>query len=77
MEGPWLAIPGTDANVEPDPVPPYSVEMLVARTSAPGYADAELRILVPPSLGIPITHEDVAASLWTGGTIRVVASDTR
>lgn len=74
LGGPWLAIPGTDANVDPDPVPPYSVEMLVTDTSAPRYANAELTILVTPSLGMPITHADVEGSLWTGGTIHVLAS---
>lgn len=73
LAGPWLSIPGTDANVEPDPVPPYWVEMLVASSSSSAYLDAELRILIPPSLGMPITHEDVEKSLWTGGTVRVSA----
>jgi len=74
LEGPWLSIPGTDANVEPDPVPPYRVEMLVTSSSAPEYLNAELEILVPPALGTPITHEDVRSALWTGGTIHVVAT---
>ena len=73
LEGRWLSIPGTDANIEPDPVPPYGVEILVAESSSPAYLNAELTIAVPPSLGMPITHTDIEESLWEGGTLRVVA----
>ena len=75
LEGPWLSIPGTDANKEPDPVPPYRVEVLVVRSSASRYANAELTIAVPPTLGMPITHADVEKALWGGGrSLRVTAA---
>jgi hypothetical protein len=74
LEGPWLSIPGTDANKEPDPVPPYRVEVLVVKSSASRYANAELTIAVPPTLGMPITHADVEESLWGGGSLRVTAA---
>lgn len=67
LEGPWLSIPGTDANKEPDPVPPYRVEVLVVKSSASRYANAELTIAVPPTLGMAITHADVEESLWGAG----------
>jgi len=74
LEGPWLSIPGTDANEEPDPVPPYGVEVLVEKTSASRYANAELTIGVPSTLGMPITHADVEESLWGRGSLRVTAA---
>ncbi|MGZ8567626.1 MAG: hypothetical protein ACXWXS_11305 [Actinomycetota bacterium] len=67
LEGPWLSIPGTDASVEPDPVPPYGVEILVAESSSPAYLNAELTIAVPPTLGMRITHTDIEESLWRAG----------
>lgn len=74
LEGLWLSIPGTDANREPDPVPPYRVEVLVESTSSSRYENAELTIAVPPTLGRPISHADVAESLWGGGSLRIIAA---
>jgi hypothetical protein len=74
LQGPWLSIPGTNANKEPDPVPPYQVEVLVVSSSAPRYENAELLIGVAPELGMPITHADVEESLWGGGSLRVTAT---
>lgn len=73
LEGPWLSIPGTDANKEPDPVPPYRVELLVAESSASRYLNSELMISVPPALGMPIMHTDIEESLWEGGSLRIMA----
>lgn len=74
VAGPWLSIPGTDANTEPDPVPPYQVELLVAESSARRYENTEILIVVPPGLGMPIAQEDIEESLWGGGSLRVTAT---
>jgi hypothetical protein len=74
LAGTWLSIPGTNANIEPDPVPPYSVELLVTDPSVPRYLNAELVVAVPPSLGMPITQDDIEQSLWEGGSLRVTAA---
>jgi hypothetical protein len=71
LRGTWLGIVGPGGSTELDLVPPYRVMMLVARSSSPRFVDAEINILVPPSLGSPLTHEDVETSLWQGGTLRV------
>jgi hypothetical protein len=71
LRGTWLGIVGPGGSTELDLVPPYTVRMLVARSSSPRYVDAEIDILVPLSLGSPLTHEDVETSLWKAGTLRV------
>ncbi len=71
LEGQWLSIIGPEGKTELDLVPPYSVGILVAESSAPRYLDAEIRIEVPPALGSPLSHEDVESSLWEGGTLQV------
>jgi hypothetical protein len=73
LEGPWLSIPGTDANKEPDPVPPYRVGLLVAETSSSRYVNSELLVSVRPALGMPIMHSDVEESLWEGGSPHLTA----
>jgi hypothetical protein len=72
LSGPWLGIHDQD-RTELDLIPPYQLDMLVQRASATRYERAYLTIQVPHSLGRPLTHEDVAASLWKGGTISIVA----
>lgn len=72
-EGIWLGIIGADGETELDLVPPYDVIVLVARSSAPRYVNAELTVRVSPSLGSPLTREDVEASLWEGGSVQIVS----
>jgi hypothetical protein len=73
LEGPWLGIIQPDGHTELDLVPPYDLSMLVLHGSSPSYLRAELSIRVEPSLGTPLTHQDVEAALWKPGTLRVVA----
>jgi hypothetical protein len=74
LQGTWLGILGADGHTELDMVPPYDVEVLVTRSSPPGYERADLTVRVPPALGQPLTRADVQASLWTGGEIDVTAT---
>ena len=74
LQGTWLGILGADGHTELDMVPPYDVEVLVTRSSPPGYERADLTVRVPPSLGQPLTRADVQTSLWTGGEIDVTAT---
>jgi hypothetical protein len=69
LSGPWLGILGADGNTEVDLKPPYDIELFVASTSAARYERAFLTVRVPPSLGEPLTREDVKSSLWKGGTV--------
>jgi hypothetical protein len=71
FRGTWLGIFGPGETTELDLLPPYTVMMLVSQSSSPRYVNAEIDIRVPPSLGSPLTHQDVKTSLWEGGTIRV------
>jgi hypothetical protein len=71
FQGPWLGILGADGDTELDMIPPYDVEMLVEDSTDPLFELATLTIRVPPSLGRPLTREDVRTSLWGGGDIRV------
>jgi len=74
LQGTWLGILGADGNTELDMVPPYDVEVLVTRSSPSGYERADLTVRVPSSLGQPLSHADVEASLWTGGEIDLIAT---
>jgi len=73
LAGTWLGIIQADGHTELDMVPPYNVSMLVLHASSATYLRAELSIHVTASLGMPLTHADVHAVLWKGGTIRVIA----
>ncbi len=74
MSGPWLGIIGADGETELDLLPPYDLEMLVTDSSSARYLSAELTVRVLPALGSPLTDEDVKTTLWTGGSINVVAA---
>jgi hypothetical protein len=71
LEGQWLSILGPNGTTEVDLVPPYTVGMLVAHSSSPRYLMAEIEVEVLPSLGSPLTREDLSSSLWEGGTVQV------
>ena len=74
LQGTWLGITGADGDTELDLVPPYDVQLLVTRSSPPGYERADLTVRVPPSLGQPLSHANVESSLWTGGEIDLIAT---
>jgi hypothetical protein len=74
LRGTWLGIAQPDGTTELDLRPPYDVTMLVRDASAATYLSAELSIRVAPELGAPLTHDDVASSLWNGGDLDVVAA---
>jgi hypothetical protein len=69
LSGPWDGILGVDGKTELDLDPPYDVYVIVDEASAPRYERAYLTVRVPPSLGRPITRDDIQTSLWEGGTI--------
>jgi hypothetical protein len=73
LSGRWNGILGADGNTELDLVPPYDVDLLVARASSPRYERAFLTVRVPDSIGTPISEDDVRTSLWQGGTIEITA----
>jgi Family of unknown function (DUF6281) len=77
LSGPWDGILGVDGKTELDLDPPYDVYVIVDEASAPRYERAYLTVRVPPSLGRPITRDDVQASLWEGGTIALRARCSR
>lgn len=74
LRGKWLSILGADGETELDMAPPYDVEMLVEDSTVVSYERATLRIRVPPSLGHPLTREDIRGSLWKGGDLQLLAS---
>lgn len=74
LDGTWLGILSPDGTTELDMVPPYNIEMLVERSTVKRYERANLTILVPASLGKPLTREDVRMSLRQGREIRILAS---
>jgi len=73
LSGPWLGIHDRD-RTEVDLIPPYQLDMFVEDASVPQYDRAYLTIEVTPSLGMPLDHQDVAGSLWQGGTIAIAVS---
>jgi hypothetical protein len=73
LDGPWLGIIQPDGHTEVDMAPPYEVSMLVLHASSQTYLRAELSIRVEPSLGTPLTHQDLETALWKPGTLHVVA----
>ena len=73
LDGQWLGIIQPDGHTELDMAPPYIVSMLVLHASSPTYLRAELSIRVGPSLGTPLTHQDIRTALWKPGTLHVVA----
>lgn len=74
LRGKWLSILGADGKTELDMAPPYDVEMLVQDSTDERYERALLTIRVPPSLGHPLTQEDIRGSLWKGGDLQLLAS---
>lgn len=74
LHGMWLGIVGPDETTELDMIPPYTLEMLVTRSTSPTYANSEITIEVPRSLGRPLTRNDVKTSLWEAGTLDVRAT---
>jgi hypothetical protein len=74
LSGSWLGIVGADGKTELDLLPPYDVMLRVNRASSPRYERADLSVRVRPSLGTPLTHEDIKTSLWHGGTMSVTAA---
>lgn len=71
--GPWWGILGADGDTELDLLPPYDLELLVRRASDPTYERFDLYVRVPPSVGKPLTKEDIRTSLWEGGSIAITA----
>jgi hypothetical protein len=72
LSGPWLGIHDQD-RTEVDLIPPYQLDMLVMETTNHRYERAYLMIQVPESLGHPLSREDLAGSLWRGGTISITS----
>jgi hypothetical protein len=77
MRGRWNGILGADGKTELDMVPPYDVDLLVETASAPRYERAFLTVRVPPSLGTPLSEDDLSTSLWQGGSIEITARCSR
>jgi Family of unknown function (DUF6281) len=73
FQGPWLGILGANGKTELDLVPPYDVYIRATSASDPRYERARLSVHVPDKLGRPISHADVANSLWKGGSIAIAA----
>lgn len=74
MSGTWLTIAQPDGGTELDLHPPYDLGVLVQKASSPGYLGTELLVRVPKSLGEPVTHRDLASSLWVGGSLTAVVT---
>jgi hypothetical protein len=53
--------------------PPYDIYLRVDEASSSRYERAEVSVRVLESLGMPLSREDIEASLGEGGDIRVVA----
>ena len=73
LAGPWLGILGADGRTEVDLEPPYVVTLHVDETSSDRYDRAFLDVLVPRSLGHPISHDDSKRYLQHPGRIVVTA----
>ncbi len=71
LTGSWDGILGPDETTEVDLIPPYDIEMTVQRASSARYERASLVVHVTPTLGRPISHDDVAAYLWQAGSVSV------
>jgi hypothetical protein len=71
LAGPWLGIMAANGDIEADLVPPYDLQMMAQDASEDQYRRAFLSVRVPKGVPPPLSQEDVASSLSTGGTIRV------